>query len=332
MKRLLSILLACALLTVPTSALTFTDTQGHWAEDYISTVSDEGLFYGTGDMFLPNDTMTRGMFITVLGRLAEKQGLTVTADGTTAFTDVPSDAYYADYVSWANANQIISGVTNTQFAPDNAVTREQMCTILMRFLNWAEVELASAEGIETTFLDQASISPYALDSIALAQQMGLIHGIAVDGGVEFQPQASTTRSAVATVFVNLMDYLALAELYSYEEIYTEATIAGYLSTMVENYNNSSYLTTTDQLVQDTMATMMGCLVQSLEDREEGVFLSRQYIQDNYGETIEEMKTLYDQLTEDQYTQFFNVVLRLGSTDTIFEAMAFFGVSYSYYSY
>lgn len=59
------------------------------------------------------------------------QGVAVT--GTTAFTDVAADQYYANAVAWAAQNGIVSGTSATTFAPNAAITREQMATILMRF-------------------------------------------------------------------------------------------------------------------------------------------------------------------------------------------------------
>ncbi len=331
MKRLISTLLATAALSaylaVPATALSFADSQGHWAEAAIDTVSNLGIFQGNDGLFRPDDTMTRGMFITVLARLAEHQGLTVDSEGTTDFTDIPADAYYRDYAVWASENQIVTGISQTQFAPDAAVTRQQMCAILLRFFQWAEVDVSVEGDSAITFLDEGDISDYALEATAVAQGLGLIQGISVAGGVAFQPQESATRSAVATVFVRLMDYLEGEEAYSWEERQAEAEIAGYLSNLIANYNASTYLSTTDQLVQETMATLMVCLEQALEARAEGEFLTRAFVQTQYGETIGEMKELYNQLTEVQYNQFFNVVVRLGSTDEIYQVMDFFGVSY-----
>ncbi len=327
MKRLLSNLLAAALLLgcviTPATAKTFSDTQGHWAEASIDSVSDLGLFQGTGNLFLPEDTMTRGMFITVLARLAEGQGLTVDTAGTNNFTDVDADAYYSGYVTWATENQIASGMSDSKFAPDAAVTREQMCVLLVNFLNWAQVDVVEGDGV--SFVDQSSISGWAVTATAIAQGLGLIQGVAVEGGMAFQPQNSATRSAVATVFVRLLDYLETGRTQA--DILAEAEIADYLSAMIENYNNSTYLTTTDPLVQETMATLVSCMEMALEERENGVFLTRDYVQTTYSHTIQEMKTLYSQLTETQYNQFFNVVVRLGTTDAIYTVMDFFGVSY-----
>ena len=102
----------------------FTDITGHWAADNILFAAGRGLLSGTSNTtFSPNTGMTRGMFVTALGRLA---GINPDSYKTDRFTDVKADAYYAAYVNWAAQNGIVEGVTATAFAPDTNINREQM--------------------------------------------------------------------------------------------------------------------------------------------------------------------------------------------------------------
>lgn len=339
MKRWIHALLVCGLLTsaLPTTALasSFSDTQGHWAEAYIDYVAEQGLFYGSGDLFLPEDTMTRGMFVTVLARLAEREGLSTASQEEISFVDVPADAYYADYVAWGSENQIISGISTTQFAPDQPVTREQMCALLVRFLNWMDKDLSAYTATSTTFTDGADISDYALSDVSTAQNIGLIRGVEQAAGMAFQPQESASRAAVATVFVLLTEYVETGKItgayvgeaiYTQEEIAEEALIAEYLDALLTNYASSTYLLTTDQVVQDCMKTLMTCMELALEARESGTFLTREFVQTTYGSYVEEVGELYDALTDTEYNQLCNVIVRLGTTDQIYAVMDFFDVS------
>ena len=89
----------------------FTDIEKHWAKDNIFFVVSRGLLNGTGDTtFSPNNGMTRGMFVTALGRLA---GINPDSYQSSKFTDVKADAYYAPYVNWAAKTGIVSGTTDT---------------------------------------------------------------------------------------------------------------------------------------------------------------------------------------------------------------------------
>ena len=103
----------------------FTDINpGHWSYNYVNTVVSRGLFLGTSETtFSPNGVMTRGMFVTVLARLSNA---TLDNNQQTRFTDVPSGQFFTGAVAWGTANGIIHGRTETSFAPNEPITREDM--------------------------------------------------------------------------------------------------------------------------------------------------------------------------------------------------------------
>lgn len=121
-----------ALLPQPAALLgTFTDIAGHWAEETIRFIVGTGLFRGTAeDTFSPDAPMTRGMFVTVLGRFA---GLDPAQYQETPFSDVEADAYYAPYVAWAAERGLVSGVGENRLAPENLITREEVAAILTNY-------------------------------------------------------------------------------------------------------------------------------------------------------------------------------------------------------
>lgn len=97
----------------------------------IKTLYDNSLMLGTSETtFSPESIMTRGMFVTVLGRMADineedyRKGV---------FEDVPEAAYFSPYASWAYQNGIIKGTSANTFSPNAPVTREQAAVILARF-------------------------------------------------------------------------------------------------------------------------------------------------------------------------------------------------------
>ena len=116
MKRILSLMLVLTILlafSVPAFAddpLPYTDVADHWALRYIEQVTAAGLMNGdTATTFSPDASITRGMFVTVLGRFA---GINKDAwkmnygDGVRLFTDVASDRYYSSYINWAARNGV----------------------------------------------------------------------------------------------------------------------------------------------------------------------------------------------------------------------------------
>ena len=171
----------------------FTDITGHWAADNILFVASRGLLSGTSDTtFSPGTGMTRGMFVTALGRLA---GINPDSYQTGKFTDVKADAYYAPYVNWAAQNGIMEGVTATTFAPDTNINREQMAVIMANYAKKLGYDLPKTLRA-VTFADNAQISNWAKNAVRAMQQAGILAGKANN---RFDPTGTATRAEVATV-------------------------------------------------------------------------------------------------------------------------------------
>ena len=171
----------------------FTDIHNHWAADNILFAASRGLLSGTSDTtFSPNTGMSRGMFVTALGRLA---GINPDSYKTGKFTDVKADAYYAPYVNWAAQNGIVEGVTATTFAPDSNINREQMAVIMANYAKKLGYDLPKTLQA-VTFADNAQISSWAKNAVRAMQQAGILAG---KNGNKFDPKGTATRAEVATV-------------------------------------------------------------------------------------------------------------------------------------
>ncbi|RGD89130.1 hypothetical protein DW725_11875 [Clostridiaceae bacterium AM27-36LB] len=171
----------------------FTDIHNHWAADNILFAASRGLLYGTSDTtFSPNTGMTRGMFVTALGRLAD---INPDSYKTGKFTDVKADTYYAPYANWAAQNGIVEGVTATTFAPDTNINREQMAVIMANYAKKLGYDLPKTLQA-VTFADNAQISSWAKDAVKAMQQAGILAGKANN---RFAPKGTAARAEVATV-------------------------------------------------------------------------------------------------------------------------------------
>ena len=171
----------------------FTDITGHWAADNILFAASRGLLSGTSDTtFSPGTDMTRGMFVTALGRLA---GINPDSYQTGKFTDVKADAYYAPYVNWAAQTGIVEGVTATTFAPDTNINREQMAVIMKNYAAKLGYDLPQTLKV-VTFADNTQISSWAKDAVKSMQQAGILAG---KNENKFDPKGTATRAEVATV-------------------------------------------------------------------------------------------------------------------------------------
>jgi hypothetical protein len=175
----------------------FTDITGHWAYESIKFAVENGLFNGTSETtFSPNVAMDRGMFVTVLGRIAGINAADYTA---TPFTDVKAGAYYASYAAWASENGIVEGVGGGLFAPANPITRQEMATMLNRYVGFAKITLASAA--KDPFADDASIASWAKDSVYALAFADILNGV---GDNNYAPAKTATRAEVATMLTRFV--------------------------------------------------------------------------------------------------------------------------------
>ena len=179
---------------------TFTDvSEGFWGEEAISFAAARGLFQGVGNgEFDPSGTMTRSMLVAVLGRLA---GIDPAAySGESAFPDVDPDAWYGPYVAWAAETGVVQGVGGDRFAPDDPITREQLCTMLVRYLDSDGIELPELTN-PAAFTDEDEVSDWAKEAVERFRQLGIVEGS--DTGA-FLPKNNASRAEVAAVFQRLI--------------------------------------------------------------------------------------------------------------------------------
>ena len=170
----------------------FVDTDTHWAKENIQFVTRRGLFMGTGQgCFSPNEVLSRGMFVTALGRLAgvEPEGQ------ASSFQDVADASYYAPYITWAAQNGIVSGTGADVFRPEQPISREEMAVMMKRFAEKTGkvMHLSPKAG---TFSDQNQIAPWAREAVQEMQQAGILSGKRLG---RFDPTGATTRAEAAAV-------------------------------------------------------------------------------------------------------------------------------------
>ncbi|WP_283606452.1 GLUG motif-containing protein [Faecalispora anaeroviscerum] len=171
----------------------FTDISGHWAKDAIDYVVGRGLLSGTSDtIFSPDIAMTRGMLVTALGRLAGVDAKLYTAN---SFTDVKAGSAFQPYIEWAYQKGIVQGIGGGQFAPDRAVTREEIAVILQNYAKATGYTLPVTR-VAVTFADSSSIGNAYKDAVTAMQQAGIMLG---ENNNKFSPKAGATRAEVAAM-------------------------------------------------------------------------------------------------------------------------------------
>lgn len=169
----------------------FPDVAGNWAEEYIDFVTEREIFLGVWpDAFVTNSPMTRGMMVTVLGRMYEASYGSAVLTKPNPFIDVSSDSWYSHYVRWAYESGITQGIYSDTFMPDSPITREQFVMFIVRYMKALGVPL-SGESTSLPFSDSNLFSAWAVESVKFAYSLNLISGYT---GNLFVPQGILTRA------------------------------------------------------------------------------------------------------------------------------------------
>lgn len=198
-KRVLAMLLSAVLLVslLPTGAFAagapFRDvTQGQWYFDAVSYVNEQGLMSGvSATQFSPNANITRAQMCQILYNLEGQPAVT-----TDAFSDISRSAWYFQAVNWAAAQGIVSGVGNDRFAPDTAITREQLVLILYRYGSFIGYDIEDTVSIDD-FADHATVSTWAEEAVQWAVGDGILSG----SDNRLNPGGTATRAETATIMM-----------------------------------------------------------------------------------------------------------------------------------
>jgi len=165
----------------------FFDTFGHWAEEDISTLKNEGIVSGVSESrFAPDKNISRAEFLALLVR---DTGLEQKAYGN-EIPDVDKDKWYADVVKTACEIGIIKIGEN--FRPDAAITREEMCSLLIAFYEYQNKAVTALEELKFTDMDKIGDK----ESVKKAVSLGLMIGR--DDG-SFGAEDNATRAEASSV-------------------------------------------------------------------------------------------------------------------------------------
>lgn len=173
----------------------FTDVdRSRYYHEGVDYVVGKGYMIGVSEtLFAPERLTDRAMLVTILYRMAGSPRV----NGKMPFSDVKEGRYFYDAVLWASQNGIAKGMTQTLFAPHQAMTREQMVTFLYRYAKDRGVDTTNQGSLED-FKDAGSVSRFAKEAMTWAVATELIQGV---GDQMLAPKAGSTRGQVATVIV-----------------------------------------------------------------------------------------------------------------------------------
>ncbi|MDR2089297.1 MAG: S-layer homology domain-containing protein [Clostridiales Family XIII bacterium] len=164
-----------------------------WFFGDVEYVHANGLMTGTSaTAFSPQAKLTRAMLVTILHRLAASPA----AGENAAFDDVDGASWYGAAVNWAAEKDVVAGVGDGKFAPNDDVTREQIAVILYRYAQYAGTEPQGNWAVRLDFADVRNISDWATEGAMYCYKDGIIAG---KPGNLFDPQGEATRAEAAAM-------------------------------------------------------------------------------------------------------------------------------------
>ena len=167
---------------------------GSWYEAAVLYARANGFFDGTSaTTFEPEGSMTRAMFVTVLGRMAGVKAADYA--GATDFTDVAEGTWYAPFVKWAAQYGITTGTGSGKFSPDGRITREEMAVFFVRYFETFDAMPKADTAVTTKPADLDEVSSWAQDAVGKLWALGLLNG----DGVNFAPKDKATRAQTAAL-------------------------------------------------------------------------------------------------------------------------------------
>lgn len=172
-----------------------------WFYAYVVYVYENGLMNGVSDtLFEPKRApSTRAQLVTILWRLDGEPAVNYALP----FDDVASGAWYAEAVRWASSEGIVNGVSDTAFAPDEPITREQFAAILYRYAQYKGYDVSIGESTNIlSYTDFDAISEYAVPAMQWACGEGVITGITAS---MLDPQGTATRAQAAAMLMRFIE-------------------------------------------------------------------------------------------------------------------------------
>ena len=180
----------------------FTDVTADWYKEAVLFAYNNNLMNGMGEnKFKPDDATTRAMLTTILYRYEGEPDVSAKAP----FTDLEQN-WYKTPINWAYEKGVVKGMTNTTFAPEEKVTREQIAVMMYRYAEGKKQDVSQRKKI-SSFSDAKKVSSWAKEAMEWAYAEGLITGNSINGKVLLDPQGNATRAQIATI---LMRYIKKA--------------------------------------------------------------------------------------------------------------------------
>ncbi|MBO9599818.1 MAG: S-layer homology domain-containing protein, partial [Cohnella sp.] len=191
---------------VAENPVSFTDVQQHWSRQDVELAAAKGLVEGVGGgKYDPNQAVTRAEFTAMLAR-AFGRGTVTTS--TAPYDDVKPGAWYFDVAAIAKELGLLDFATGTSFKPDQALTREEMVSMLAAAINLEKLPMTKEFESLDVYKDISKAYSAYVEDVRLMVKLKIMTGTSAD---TFSPKGETTRAQAAVVFIKTLQTLGLID-------------------------------------------------------------------------------------------------------------------------
>ncbi|MBR2736798.1 MAG: S-layer homology domain-containing protein, partial [Firmicutes bacterium] len=173
----------------------FTDVPlNAWYVAAVRYANASGLMKGVSDTeFSPETNLTRAQVVQILYNLEKKPSVDGAAEN---FADVDDGDWYSDAVKWAVSNDVVKGLSDTEFGPDVQSNRETTATLLFRYAGHKEFDVSTEGADLSKYTDAGQIHDWAAEGMQWANVNGIINGVSA---TELSPLTLATRAQMAQI-------------------------------------------------------------------------------------------------------------------------------------
>ncbi|MFA6024525.1 MAG: S-layer homology domain-containing protein [Candidatus Gracilibacteria bacterium] len=197
MKKLLSTLLFTLLIPTASAELTvsgcehpFIDIAGHFAEDEICFLYQNGVVEGYSERnFSPDTEVTRAEFLKIS---LVNLGYTVYSVQSASFTDIAPGEWYYPFVTFARSKGFVSGYNDGSFHPNAPITRAEALSMAIQVAGITDYEVYN---FESRFSDVSGDDWFAA-AVMVGIEYGIIEGY---GDGSFRPHNNSTRGEASVL-------------------------------------------------------------------------------------------------------------------------------------
>lgn len=181
---------------------TFSDVkEKHWFYNAVMYCNEKGFVAGTGNgKYSPSAQVTRAQMVQILFNMEGKNKADF--EGPSGFEDVSTNAWYSPSIKWAKESGVTKGLTETTFAPNKKMTRQELAQFMKAFSEFKGIESEKTDNTLSAFADSKKVASWAKPAMQWAVAQGIITGAKSENSLYLNPTGIAKRNELAVIIMN----------------------------------------------------------------------------------------------------------------------------------